>query len=54
MAKRKNEDEAVYVDSRVRATADGEFEVVGHVEGATKEVVLSTHSTVDEAIKAQP
>lgn len=53
MAKRKSEDEAVYESTRVRATVAGEFEVVGSIDGAT-EVVISTHPTVDEAIKALP
>lgn len=54
MTKRKSEDEVVYESTRVRATDAGEFEVVGHVDDSTEEVVISTHSTIDEAIKAQP
>lgn len=50
-AKRKSE-EPVYESSRVKGLADGQFAVMGTIEGEATEVVVSTHATVDLAIKA--
>lgn len=48
-----NKRKAEYLSTRVRATEDGQFEVVGTVDDETEEVI-STHPTVDEAIAARP
>lgn len=52
MATKRKSDEPVYESTRVKGLADGEFAVMGTIEGEATEVVVSTHPTVDEAIKA--